>query len=1482
MPTDNKKRSSVAVLCCLAISLLLAAIPSFAASPDVVISQVYGGGGNSGATLKNDFVELFNRGTSPVNITGWSLQYAAKGSTGAVTNGAGTLHVLSGTIQPGQYFLVKEAAGTGGTLDLPVADTSGGITLAGSDGKIFLVNNSTPLASTACPITNAAVVDFVGYGASNCAEGGAPTGALSSTNAAIRKSACADTDNNAADFKVAVAAPRNSASPITDCAMPSGTGSAIPSTVDAGNSTLLTVSVTPAYSPVSTGIAVVADLSAIGGLTTQPFFDDGTHGDVVAGDSTYSFSSAIPGGTTPNTYSLLATIADEQARSASTDIALTVTAPPVPVPIHDIQGNGASSPYVGQKVIATGVVTSKTSNGFYLELPDSDQDSDPATSEGVYVYTSSAPTVNVGDVAQVTATVSEYYATTELNSPSIAVLSTGNALPSAIELTPDAQGAFDQLERFEGMLVKVSSPKVIAPTDGSNGASNGVFYVTNGSVPRPFREAGLQPGIGLPAGMPANVPQFDGNPERIRVDTAACTPSFVVSTGDTIPEMTGPLGYYSGDYTVYPCPYSATSTSAHAVALPDRNTDEFTVASFNMLNFTNDAGRIAKASKAIRDVMRTPDVIGVEEVNTLATLQALAAQIDTDAEAAGQSKPGYTAQLLATTGTQNVGFLYRSDRITDVSVVEIGGDVLMPDGKTKVNDRAPLVMTAKVTPLAGSDPFPVTIIVNHLRSLIDVDALTSSGDYARTKRQLGAEYLANLIAQHQAADENVISVGDYNAYEFNDGYVDVLGTVTGKPATADQVLLASDDLVDPDVVDLAMTLPAEKRYSYVENGNAQTLDHIVVTSSLLARPYHLEIAHNNADFPETFYTDTTRPERVSDHDMPVAYFTLPPVEPKVVLSAATVSFGDATVGIAATPMTVTLKNDGTAPLNISSITVDDTVNFSQSNDCGTSLAKAASCTITLGFTPSATRAFAATVSINDDAPGAPHTIALAGTGVQTTVAVSVTQISFGYQPVGTTSAPTTFTLTNTGNQQLIVSDVMTSDNSGQENAGIFAQQNTCSAAIAPGAECTISVTFSPKKTGEVMGRVTIFDNASGAPHTVDLIGAGSAPNVALSKTAIDFGDVNIGSEQVVTATLTNSGTATLHISSITVSGSDFSLPTRVPSGTLCTDVVEAGSYCTIDVAFSPKTVGQKAGAVTITDDAAGSPRTISLSGNGTAAELTVTATALDFGGQIINTVSNSKTITLSNNGTAALSISKIEISGDFSQTNNCPASLAAGANCTVSVNFAPKSAGAKSGALTITHAAAGSPTGVTLTGVGTDFAVATTASGTTSATVNPGQTAAYNLQISGTEGFSGAVALSCSGNPAKTTCTVNPTTVNVTGTTAAAFTVSIATTAPTTQTAGGFQSLPGSGSGWPMLLAVAFVGAACLVVMTRTGKRQMRLAGAFGALLMVAALSSCGGGSTPKPSPITVPGTASGTYTVTVTATSGATTHDIKLTLKVN
>jgi hypothetical protein len=184
-------------------------------STDLVISQVYGGGGNSGSEYKNDFIEIFNYSTSAVSVTGWSVQYAsAAGSSWQVTN-------LSGTIQPGNYYLIQEATGGGGTTDLPTPDAMGSINLSAEAGKVALVRSTTKLtcgSSNNC-VPDANIADFIGYGSTASSyEGSGPASGLSAWAADSRAGAgCTDTDDNSADFTAGTVAPRNSATPANTC-----------------------------------------------------------------------------------------------------------------------------------------------------------------------------------------------------------------------------------------------------------------------------------------------------------------------------------------------------------------------------------------------------------------------------------------------------------------------------------------------------------------------------------------------------------------------------------------------------------------------------------------------------------------------------------------------------------------------------------------------------------------------------------------------------------------------------------------------------------------------------------------------------------------------------------------------------------------------------------------------------------------------------------------------------------------------------------------------------------------------------------------------------------------------------------------------------------------------------------------------------------------------------------------------------------------
>ncbi|HKG45457.1 MAG TPA: lamin tail domain-containing protein [Pyrinomonadaceae bacterium] len=781
---------------------------------DVVISQVYGGGGNAGAPLQSDFIELFNQGVTPVNLSGWSVQYQSAAGTGAWQ-----VTPLTGTIAPGGYYLVKEADGTGCSglpcgVALPAADATGTIAMAAGAGKVALSSSATPLSGSCV----SCMVDLVGYGSTaSCFEGAGPTGATSNTTGALRKrGGCFDSDNNNIDFSVSAPSPRNTASPANSC----------------------------------------------------------------------------------------------------TAISLN---------IHDIQGSGATTPYSGQFVSTSGIVTARKTNGFFLQNSEVNYDMDPTTSEGIFVFTSSSPAVAVGDAVGVLGTATEFFNLTQLESTlpgDVTVTTSGNTLPAPVVLTTtilNPAGAPDQLEPLEGMRLHADTLVSVAPTN----EFGETFTVLQG-VARPLREPGIEISLPVPpdptTGVPdCCIPRFDENPERIMIDSDGLVGSTVVSVTSnvTLSNVTGPLDFAFGDYKVLPETTPSKSANMSAVPVPTPAAGEFTIAGYNIENFNNNATQRQKAALAIRDVLHLPDVIGTIEIFELSGLQALAAEIESI------SGVHYEARLVEADGTagdadQDVGFLVKTSRVQIDSVTQIEkagcngqpancNTFTDPDGNPALlNDRPPLVLEATVN--AGTlNPRKVFVVVNHTRSFIDIELVGGDGPRVRAKRKAQGEFLADLLQDLQTGNPGVpvLSIGDYNAYQFNDGYTDPIATVKGTPTADDQMVVdASPDLVNPNFINLTDSLPADQRYSFIFEGTPQAIDHFLVNTVAASYLQRYHIARNNADFPEVpgslFANDATRPERNSDHDMPVGYFKFP-------AAATTTTVSDASAVFSPTAQTVVLS-----------------------------------------------------------------------------------------------------------------------------------------------------------------------------------------------------------------------------------------------------------------------------------------------------------------------------------------------------------------------------------------------------------------------------------------------------------------------------------------------------------------------------------------------------------------------------------------------
>ncbi|HLY63749.1 MAG TPA: choice-of-anchor D domain-containing protein [Terriglobia bacterium] len=306
----------------------------------------------------------------------------------------------------------------------------------------------------------------------------------------------------------------------------------------------------------------------------------------------------------------------------------------------------------------------------------------------------------------------------------------------------------------------------------------------------------------------------------------------------------------------------------------------------------------------------------------------------------------------------------------------------------------------------------------------------------------------------------------------------------------------------------------------------------------------------------------------------------------VTLSPTSLSFGNQAVGTTGPPQNINLTNNGNVPLIISSVST--TSNFGETNQCPSSVAPQTSCTIAVAFAPTASGSMTGTLTILDNAPNSPQTVALTGTGISPAVTLSPTSLTFGKQNVGSTSAAETITLTNNGGAALTVSGIAVT--------GDFAQTNTCGSSVAAGTNCTITVTFSPTAQGARTGILTITDNSNGvagSTQTVALSGSGTGPAVNLAPASVTFSGQLVNSTSAAqSVTLTNSGAATLTVAGI-VAGGDYAQTNT------CGSSVAAGASCTISVTFSPTAAGSRAGTLTITDNGVGSPQTVTLSGMGT-------------------------------------------------------------------------------------------------------------------------------------------------------------------------------------------------------------------------------------------------------------------------------------------
>ncbi len=801
-PSPARLALAAAGAAALAFAVAAVANPATAdPSTSFDISEVYGGGGNTGAVYTHDFIELQNLTATQSSLTGYSVQYLP-----ASASSAWQVTTLSGQISASGHFLIEEGAGANTVAALPTPDVSGGsINMGGTAGTVALVHSTTALACktvTDCA-ADPSIVDLVGYGAAVVHEGAADAPATANATSTQRAAAGTDTDNNGADFTTAAPNPANSG------------------------------------------------LDQTGG-----------------------------GG-------------------------------PGPLRIHDIQGSTWISPQVGNTVTnVPGIVTAlrtTSSKGFWMQDPD--PDADPATSEGILVFTSSTPTVNVGDSVLVSGKVSDFYqlasgdtlsstsnlSVTEIGTPTVSVVSTGNTLPAPIVLGPDTvpdlyapdlgganiettgidptRSALDFYESIEGMRAEVDDARVVGPSN-----TFGEQYVTT----KPDSAATYRGGAELlgenqtPAGR-LEVATLDGSALGLDVGD--------VLQGPTV----GPIDWSNfGGYVLEAATLGIVQHNHLApVTAHAGTTKQLSIATYNVENLApsdSDSKYQALAEGVVTNLAK-PDIIALEEIqdNSGATDNGVVAADDTltkltDAISAAGG-PDYQYREIDPVNDQDggqpggnirVAFLFNPAR---VSFVDAGApDVNRSTTSTQVtvvNNRAALtispgridpqnpVWTSSRKPLIGQFMFKtkkIFVIANHFDSKLgDQNAdgrfqypAQSSAVQRAGQAQVLHDFVGNLLkADHSA---QVVVVGDLNDYQFS-------------PALASLKTGTSDGTGPSILTDLITTLPENQRYTYVFNGVSQVLDHILVSPKVHGLDY--QVVHVNSEYSA----------QVSDHDPQVVDIT---------------------------------------------------------------------------------------------------------------------------------------------------------------------------------------------------------------------------------------------------------------------------------------------------------------------------------------------------------------------------------------------------------------------------------------------------------------------------------------------------------------------------------------------------------------------------------------------------------------------------------
>ncbi len=581
--------------------------------------------------------------------------------------------------------------------------------------------------------------------------------------------------------------------------------------------------------------------------------------------------------------------------------------------------------------------------------------------------------------------------------------------------------------------------------------------------------------------------------------------------------------------------------------------------------------------------------------------------------------------------------------------------------------------------------------------------------------------------------------------------------------------------------------------------------------------------------------------------------------PAIALGPTSATFSAQAVGTLSAYTTVTVTNTGNANLTISSVIT--TGDFNEIDTCvGNSVPQGATCSVQVRFAPTSTGARTGVLTIYGNVAGGQATATLSGTGTPAAaIVLTPTTATFPITSVGATSAVQNITISNTGTASAgLQTPVISGD--------FKIAANTCGTTLGSQTGCTLSIVFAPSVTGARSGTLTVVDDDG--TQTASLSGTATNPATDdLSLSALTFSSQQENTASATQAvTLINAGDVALTLISAQITSGDFT----VVSG--CGNSLNAHSTCTFSVSFVPKSLGQQSGTLTISDQFRS--QTVQLGGYGIApsgASLSP-VNGLAFGIIGIGLTSAPQTVTLTNNGGTALAISNVSVTGDYSiaaGSNTCGQSLAPAGVCTLSIVFAPTTGGTRLGSLTFVDNAASSPQTIQFTGSGSDFTLAV--NGPSSLTVASGQAATYALLLSSAANVTGTVTFTCTGVPAHSTCTVNPSSVALGGSTP--MTVTVAT---------GLTTVRLDAPAMPWTKSQTWLAALLPLCLFCRRKRWQQTLLLFTLTLALISGSGCSAGRTEPGSGSAGSSAAvspSGSYSLVVTGSSAGLTRTLPLTL---